>query len=190
MDYVFYLLMQYKYFILLPLAVIEGPIIAVIAGLLCSRGVMNVLYIYPIIIFGDLIGDSLVYFLGRSGRSTSKLLLTIKKWIGLTETKMERARTFFETNPRKTIALSKVILGVGVAGIYMAGNARVPYSKFIPICLATSAAQYIFYIGLGFLFGQAYEQINHYLNFFASITITIGIAFLLFLLIRSKLKKL
>jgi len=182
--------MQFKYFILLPLAVIEGPIIAVIAGLLCSRGIMNVLYIYPVIIVGDLIGDTLVYALGRAGKSNSKFLLKIKKWIGLTETKMQRARFFFETNPRKTIALSKVILGVGVAGIYMAGNAKIAYSKFLLICLVTSATQYIFYIGLGYLFGQAYEQINHYLNFFASITITIAIAFTLFFLIRPKLKKL
>ena len=190
MGYVFYLMMRYKYFILFPLSIVEGPIIAVIAGLLCSKGIMNLLYIYPVIVFGDIIGDFIVYTLGRCGKSKSGLLQKIKGWIGLTEVKIERARIFFEAYPRKTISLSKVILGVGVAGIFMAGNARVPYGKFIMICLATSALQYIVYISIGFLFGQAYMQINRYLNFFASFSIVLAIALILFFIIKSKIKKL
>ena len=190
MDYIFNLLMQYRYLILLPLCIVEGPIIAVIAGLLCSRGIMDPLYAYPIIVFGDIIGDSLVYMLGRYGKSKPLFLAKIKRRIGLTDAKMERARAYFEANPRKTISLSKIILGIGVAGIYMAGNAKVAYSKFISICLLTSAAQYIFYVGLGYLFGQAYVQINQYLNFFASFSIVLAIALILFFVIKSKLKKL
>ena len=190
MDYVFNLLMQYRYLVLLPLCIVEGPIIAVVAGLLCSRGIMNPLYAYLVIVLGDVTGDSIVYLLGRHGKSKSTFLVKIKSWIGLTEAKMERARVYFETNPRKTISLSKIILGIGVAGIYMAGNAKVAYGKFISICIATSALQYIFYLGLGFLFGQAYIQINQYLNFFASFSIVLGIALILFFVIKLKLKKL
>ena len=102
---------------------------------------------------------------------------------------MDSARFFFEANPNRTISLSKVVLGVGVAGIFMAGNAKVPYNKFIRICLVTSALQYIVYIGIGLLFGQAYIQINHYLNYFASLSIIAAIAIFLFFFIKSKLKK-
>ena len=41
MDHIVYLLTEYKYLILFPLAIVEGPIIAVIAGFLCSSGFLN-----------------------------------------------------------------------------------------------------------------------------------------------------
>ena len=188
MEYILYLLMQYKYIILLPLAVVEGPIIAIIVGLLCTRGFFNPFYAYVVIVFGDLIGDSLVYVLGRWGKS--KFFQNLSNWFGFTDLKMERVRIFFEANPNKTISLSKIILGVGVAGIFMAGNVKIPYNKFIGICLVTSALQYIIYIGIGVLFGNAYLQINQYLNYFASVSIVMVMAILLFFFIKSKLKKL
>jgi membrane protein DedA with SNARE-associated domain len=188
MEEIIYLLTQYKYIILLPLAIIEGPIIAVIVGLLCTKGFFNPVYAYVVIVFGDLIGDSIVYALGRWGKSGRFKKIT--SWLGFTDYRMSQVRIFFEANPNKTISLSKIILGVGVAGIFMAGNVRIPYNKFIGICLATSALQYIVYIGIGLLFGQAYLQINQYLNYFASISILTVLAVLLFILIKSKLKRL
>jgi len=57
MDYAFSLLLTYKYLILIPLAVVEGPIITVIAGFLITLGYMNIFLVYLIVIAGDLAGD-------------------------------------------------------------------------------------------------------------------------------------
>lgn len=187
MENIIELLAHYKYFILLPLAIVEGPILAVIAGLLCSQRILNPFYSYLIIVLGDITGDSIVYLLGRWGKSPR--LRKISRWLGLTDIKLERARVFFEANPNKTISLSKIILGVGVAGIYMAGHAKIAYNKFIGICLVTSALQYIFYIGTGFLFGEAYKQISHYLDYFATVSILGALAIAVFFFVQSKLKK-
>ncbi len=187
MEQIIALLSHFKYWVLFPLSIVEGPIIAVIAGLLCSKEFLNPLYAWVIIVMGDITGDSLVYMLGRWGKSTP--LREISRWLGFTDAKMARTRFFFEANPTRTISLSKIILGVGVAGIYMAGNARVPYKKFIGVCLVTSAAQYVAYIGIGILFGEAYRQINQYLNYFTSITLLVAVALVLFFFIKSKLKK-
>ncbi|MEO6356534.1 MAG: DedA family protein [Ferruginibacter sp.] len=187
MENIIDLLSHYKYLILLPLAVVEGPILAVIAGLLCSQHLLNPVYTYVIIVAGDVTGDSIVYTFGRWGKSPA--LRKISKWFGFTDAKMERARIFFEANPNKTISLSKIILGVGVAGIYMAGHAKIAYNKFIGICLITSALQYIVYISTGFLFGEAYKQISRYLDYFATLTLLCAVAIMLFFFIKSKLKK-
>lgn len=190
MDAILYLLMRYKYMILFPMGIVEGPIIAIIAGLLCTRGILNPLYVYMIIVSGDLVGDSIVYLLGRWSKSRLKYLKKINKLFGLNESNIESTRIFFVANPLKTISLSKIILGIGVAGIFMAGNARVSYNKFILICFITSTLQYVVYIGIGVLFGQAYLQINHYLNYFASFTILSALAIILFFLIKSQFNKL
>ena len=187
MENIIYLLSHYRYVILLPLAIVEGPVIAILVGMLSIKGFFNPVYAYPVIVVGDLIGDSIVYMLGRWGKS--EFLQKISRRLGFTDAKMDSARFFFEANPNRTISLSKIILGVGVAGIYMAGNAKINYHKFIAICLVTSMLQYIVYISIGLLFGHAYIQINHYLNYAASFSIVAAVLLLLFFFIKSKLKK-
>jgi len=169
------------------LAIVEGPIVAVIAGFLCTGGYLNPFIVFPIIIVGDIIGDSICYLFGRWG--VPNFVKKISRFFGLTPEKIEQVRAYYELHPKRTISLSKIALGIGVAGIYLAGNSKVPYSKFIKICLATSALQYVFYLGIGLLFGDAYTQINNYLNVFASITIILSFALVMFLITKSLLKK-
>src|ERR1700730_3666378 len=67
MDHIIYLLDEYKYFILFPLAIVEGPILAVIAGFLCMRGILNIGLVLPVIVLADMVSDSACFFLGRKG---------------------------------------------------------------------------------------------------------------------------
>ena len=179
--------MHYRYLILLPLAVIEGPILAVIAGFLCTKGLLNPFIVLPVIIIGDIIGDSITYTVGRWG--LPDFIKKIVRFLDLRPANMARAKTLFESNPARSVSLSKITLGIGIVGIYLAGNARIPYTKFIKICFFTSLFQYIFYISMGLLFGQAYIQISHYLDAIAAIFIVTALAMLLLLFIRSILNK-
>ena len=188
METIFYLLLKFRYIILFPLAIVEGPILAVIAGFLCTEGYLNVFIVYPIIVFGDIIGDTLCYMFGRWG--VPPVLKRFIIMLGLKPGNIEKVRVYFDANPGKTISLSKITLGIGVAGIYLAGNARIPYPRFIKICLITSALQYIIYLAIGLLFGSAYKQISNYLNFFAAFAIVTLLSIILFYAIKSIRKKL
>ena len=187
MENLVFLLLKFKYLLLFPLAIVEGPILAVIAGFLCTSGYLNVFIVYPVIVFGDVIGDTICYLFGRKG--VPEFLKKIIKRLGLVPRDWDRLRLYFEENPKKTISLSKVTLGIGFAGIYLAGHARVPYSTFIKICLVTSALQYVVYLGIGLLFGAAYQQISQYLDFFAGLAIVTGLSIVLFYFIQSRRKK-
>jgi len=188
LDHIIFLLEQYKYLLLYPLAIVEGPILAVIAGFLCIAGFLNPIIVYPIIVLGDITGDSLVYMIGRWG--VPGFLKIIAKKVGLQPENMDRVRTYFDSNPNKTISLSKITLGIGFAGIILAGNAKIPYSRFIRICLITSALQYVVYFGTGLLFGTAYKQIAHYLNIFAALAFVTGLGVILIYLVKSIRRKL
>jgi membrane protein DedA with SNARE-associated domain len=183
MDIILHLLVEYKYLILFPLAIVEGPILAVIAGFLCTNGFLNPLIVFPVIVLGDITGDSLCYSLGRWG--VPKFLKKIAFRLGVNIKSINQARIYFDSNPFKTVAISKITLGIGVAGIYLAGNSKIPYRKFIKICLITSLIQYLFYLGMGLWFGHAYIQINHYLNAVASLFIIASIAIIFYFFIRS-----
>ena len=188
MEQLISLLTHYGYLILLPLAVVEGPIISVIAGLLCAIKVLDPFIVVPLIVSGDLIGDSFYYGLGW-WRSRKLPPRAFRRFIPSTQ-KMERVRHYFDANPVRTIFRSKVILGIGIAGLYMAGNAKIPYKKFLLICLGASLCQCTVYVIIGFLFGTAYRQIGSLLNGFATFTIGAALAAALFFFIKSRLQQL
>jgi membrane protein DedA with SNARE-associated domain len=188
LENIIYLLLKFKYVILFPLAIVEGPILAVIVGFLCTGGYLNLFIVYPIIVFGDITGDTISYMFGRWG-VPEFFKKIIKRW-GLKPENMDRVRVYFDANPKKTISLSKITLGIGIAGIYLAGHAKIPYSRFIRICLITSALQYVIYLGIGLLFGSAYKQISQYLDFFAAFSIVTGVSILLFFIVKSYRRKL
>ena len=184
---IIHLLILYKYILLFPLAIIEGPILAVIAGFLCTLHLLNPFFVYPIIVVGDITGDSLCYLLGRFG--VPSFVKRMIKFFGFKLDNVQKVRAYFDANPVKTISLSKLALGIGVTGIYLAGNIKIPYRKFILVCFFTSALQYVFYFGLGLLFGNAYQKISHYLDLLSSFTIVAAVAVVLVIFIKSKRKK-
>lgn len=188
MDAILYLLLKFKYLILFPLAIVEGPVLAIIAGFICTEGYLNIFIVYPVIVLGDVVGDSIVYMVGRWG--VPVFLKKILKHFGMKTENIEKARGYFDANSQKAISLSKITLGIGIAGIYFAGNARIPYSRFLKICLVTSALQYVVYLGIGLLFGSAYQQISHYLNFFAAFLIVTFLSVISFYVIKSICRKL
>jgi len=187
MQNLFFLLIKYRYVILFPLAVVEGPIITIITGFLCSTGFFKLFIVYPIVIVGDNIGDFLYYSLGRWG--SSDFLERFGRWIGVTPAKMDAVKDYISINPNKTIGFSKIILGIGVAGLVLAGKSRVPFGRFFKICFLTSVAQSAVYLGTGWFFGTFYLQISHYLNYFASFSIVITLALVLFFIIKSRIRK-
>lgn len=187
MEHLFSLLTHYGYLILFPLAVVEGPIISVIAGLMCAMKLFDPFIVILVIASGDVIGDSFYYGLGRWQRRTLQPR-TLRRFSPSSE-RIKMVRTYFDANPVRTIFLSKVILGIGLAGLYIAGNAKIPYKKFLFLCLCTSLFQCTVYVIIGYLFGTAYRRIGNLLNGFETFTIMITIAALIIFFIKSRLKK-
>jgi membrane-associated protein len=188
MDKLIQWLTTYKYAVLFPLAIVEGPVLAVVVGWLCSAGLMRIGIAYPIIIAGDIVSDSACYLLGRltaRGRPGK-----LARRMGITSERMVRWQTWLRDNPIKTISLSKITLGIGPAGIFMAGRAQIPYGRFLPICIGTSAVQYFFYLLAGLLLGHGYLILTRYLNIAGALIIAAAIAGFVLLLTRSYLKRL
>ena len=59
------LILSYKYFILFPLAFIEGPFVMMISGLLVRLGYLNFILAYILLMTGDLFEDIVWYGVGR-----------------------------------------------------------------------------------------------------------------------------
>ena len=164
MHYTITLLLAYKYYILLPLSIVEGPIVTVIAGFLASMHLINPIIIYVVVIAGDIFGDAGLYVLGRWGGS---LIPRYGKLIGITHDRLAYAERYFSEHHRRAVATSKLVHGIGVSGLVAAGVLRIPYLKYMRTCLLISLVQSAAFLAIGLLFGHAYMQIGRYLDYFA-----------------------
>ncbi|MEI7810028.1 MAG: VTT domain-containing protein [bacterium] len=186
METILSLFIQYKYLILFPIIVIEGPFATIISGFLISLGIFSVYIAFPIIILGDLTSDSIFYFIGRfSGKSLNKWTL----YFGISEEKLENAKKYFNRNSTKAIVASKFIHGVGVSGLMAAGILKIPYGKYARICLITDVLQFGVLLAIGFFFGHSYKQIGVYLDNYTKISSIIAIVFAICLFTFFKLRK-
>lgn len=157
------LLNHYRYFLLFPIAVVEGPIVTIIAGFLSSTGIMNFYIAYFVVAVGDLVGDSIIYYFGhRSGRNG------VPRWLhvfGITEPRVATLKERFIANPKKIFSFGKVAHGVGSAVIFASGITQYPYRKFILYNIPLTLIKSGILIFIGFYFGKAYEHINEYLDY-------------------------
>ena len=176
------LLLSYRYVFIFPLAIIEGPIITIIAGFFVTTHVFNPFIVYGLVVLGDAIGDSFLYWFGRGSRSV------VHRFFGksINKQKLDEAREYFTTHHNKALVMSKIVHGVGISGLVAAGSLHVSYKKFFFTCLAISLIQSAVFLLLGILFGHAYQQLNTYLGYFGIITATVGIALIVFLIIKFK----
>jgi membrane protein DedA with SNARE-associated domain len=174
-----HLLLTYKYWIVAPLSIIEGPILSVICGFFVTLGIFNFFIIYVIMAVGDIVGDSAIYYLGYAGK---KYL----KYFKVSDEKLEQAKLYFKDNHKKALITSKLVHGIGMAGIVAAGALRVPYKKFFKTCATISFIQSFILVLIGVLFGHAYVVIGKYLSDYAAIISVAFLIFLLFLFLKKK----
>ena len=162
LDQVVVLLEHFTYLILFPLAIIEGPIVTVIAGFLVATQVLNGFVVYAIVVAGDVVGDTLWYSVGRY--SHSHIARWLERFFAIPPEKITHAKERIVQHRFRTISIFKLTQGVGFAGLVATGMARVPYPLFISACAVISVTQVAFFPVLGIFFGSAYESIGGYFN--------------------------
>jgi len=151
-------LSHYGYVALFVLAVVEGPIVTILAAFLASRGVLSVPAVYVTVVLGDLAGDALYYAVGRwclgrmpwfSGSRGRKLKGCVEK-IG------ERLRA----QPGRVLLFGKLTHSAGFAVLLGAGAARMRFGEFLLYNLLGTLPKSAVLVVVGYYFGQSYQAIN------------------------------
>jgi membrane protein DedA with SNARE-associated domain len=171
------LLITYRYIILIPLAIIEGPIVTVICGFLVTLKFFNPLLVYVVMVLGDIVGDGWIYYMGYKGKR-------FLKYFKITDEKLEKAKTYFYENHKKAIIMSKLIHGIGFTGLVAAGASHVPYRKYFQTCALISVIQSFVMLLIGIFFGHAYVQIGKYLNYYAAGISVLALTIILVIFLR------
>jgi membrane protein DedA with SNARE-associated domain len=148
----------YGYAALLPLAVIEGPAVTVLAGILAANGVLDLAIIYPVVVIGDLLGDLLHYAAGR----WLSLFVSFRDWRW---TVRLRARAIavaplVRRNAGKMLLIGKLTHSAGFAVLLAAGAVRVPLARFFAWNFIGTVPKSIVLLLTGYCFGRLFLSLH------------------------------
>lgn len=181
-------LILYKYEVIFPVTVVEGPIVTVIAGFLASQGILNLYLTYLIIVAGDLTGDLLYYAIGRWGGI--RFVQQWGHWFGIKEKQIKRLEKHYEKHSGKTLIIGKITHGVGSVILFTAGMARMSVWRFFWFNVIGTLPKSLLFLLIGYYFGESYKVIDTYLNLTAKTTIGVAVGLvLIYLLVVNILKK-
>lgn len=144
--------------ILLPLSILEGPIVTVLAGYAARLGLVGLVLAYGIVVLGDLLGDSLLYLLGRSGLGRIP-----PRWLaraGLVPERLAVLSQHFADKGGRTLILGKITHSAGAAVLIAAGFARMSYPAFLWYNLLGTLPKSAAFLALGYLLGEAATRLG------------------------------
>ena len=184
LDSIVSILQAHGLFILLPLAIVEGPIVTVIGAFLASQGYLSLVAVYLIVVAADLIGDGLFYAVGRYGKA-----LLLDRWghyVGVTPERLVRLEHHFDHHGGKTLLIAKATHSLGFAILLAAGASRMQFGPFIWYNVVGTLPKSLFFLLVGYLLGYAYLQIDSYIVGYSLLVVAVAAIALFYWLTRKK----
>ncbi|OJI08560.1 MAG: hypothetical protein COX02_01625 [Candidatus Vogelbacteria bacterium CG22_combo_CG10-13_8_21_14_all_37_9] len=157
------LLLHYRYWILFPLATLEGPLVALVIGFLIHQGIFAFWPVYLLLLSGDLIPDSIYFFLGRWGNQKQLLqkYFNPDRFVVKNFSIIEK---MWQKHPFKTMFFSKLAYGLSIPFLISAGLVKMTYLHFIIYALPITLFQYALLLFIGYYLGQSYTIVTPYIQ--------------------------
>ncbi len=189
-DSLTHLILQYRYWILIPLSLIEGPVIAFVAGTLASLGYFNLYFLAALFFIRDVGLDGVYYAIGYFGGRTAFAKRMLAK-ISITDDHLEKVRVLWERRPGWTMFIGKVSYGIASAFIVVAGVVKMPLTVFFTYGSIVAVLQYGTLLFLGYFLGASFggniaQIINNVQYVIAFAAIAISAYYILSLHMRKK----
>jgi membrane protein DedA with SNARE-associated domain len=163
------IIITYRYWILIPLSFIEGPIVAFATAALAARGYFNVYVAFLFFVVKDVIVDGGYYYAGRfvgAGRVSSRFISSAH-----VTRNIDRVRAQWEGHALRTMAAGKLCWGLGPALLASGGMIGMSVSTFLTYAAAVAVLQYSVFFVLGYTVGQAFQAVSAFVR-----TVQIGVA--------------
>ena len=182
------LIVDYRYWILVPLSIIEGPVVAFVAGTLASLGYFNIYVLLLFFFARDMIMDAFYYALGYYGGRTATAQKLLRK-IGVREDHLDDIRKLWEKNAGKTMFLGKLSYGIASSFIALAWTVRMPLKKFFGWGAVVAIVQFWGLIFLGYFFGESFGSIENVINGIHYVILGITIVGILYYILTRYMRK-
>jgi len=175
-------LMAHGSALILPLAVIEGPLVAIATGFLTAQGYLDWYSALILLVVGDLIGDLIYYWIGRSGRTPLAGLL---RWLGVPATVTPDLQHRLMNNSTKMLFIGKWTHSIGMVVLIGSGMLRLPQLGFLVINLIATVPKIAVLFAIGYFAGGYYRLVEQHIVLSGIVLGVVGVAAVLLVLWRA-----
>lgn len=141
---------------------VPGETTVLLAGALASQGVLDIGDLAALVCVGAVLGDTVGYFLGR--RLGRDFLLRHGRFFRIKPSHVERTEGFFERHGGKTVLFGRWVGFLRSLAPFMAGSARMRYSRFVVYDVAGAVSWGLVVTFLGYVFGRSYHLAEQWLG--------------------------
>ncbi|HEX3996720.1 MAG TPA: VTT domain-containing protein [Acetobacteraceae bacterium] len=179
-------LMAHGSALILPLAIIEGPIVTTIAGFLSAQDYFAWYWALCLLICGDVIGDLLYYWLGCTAAAP---LVRFGTRIGLRCVPSPELQRDLMQNATKMLLIGKWTHSIGFVVLTGSGMLRVPLGQFFLVNLLGTIPKTAVLFGLGYFAGRDYLVFERHAILIASLLSILGLGFILLIIHRASVSR-
>ena len=147
------LLLNNGYLIIFLLVFLYGPVITYAGGFLASLSLMNVWIVVLVTIFGNIIPDLVLFWIGKTSRT--KTINKIADYLHLTAPRRKKIEKLLNKHIIKAVIIFKLIPGLAIPGMVLAGYSKPSTKKFTLISITYNIIAAIVFALLGFYSGIA-----------------------------------
>lgn len=146
---------------------VPGETALIVVAFYAGRGLLNIWIAIPLVILGDVIGDSIGYLIGRFGGRP--LVEKYGQYVRIDEKKLIATETLFREKGLQTVFASQFSSLTRTTGSIAAGLAHMPFRKFITVDTAAASLLVTMVATLTFRFSQNLDLVLHFLKVFRTI---------------------
>ena len=152
---------------------IEGPVTTAAAGFASALGYFDPFIILIISILGDLVPDSIYYYIGYFGQGP--VVEKAVRYFGLTKKRVLRIKELSKEHFGKTMVVLKLTPVVPTLGFILVGYLKLSFIKFTKYSALVTIPKSILFLVLGYFFGRLYNisKYLHYIEIFIPVIIII-----------------
>jgi membrane-associated protein len=173
---IWHLVVEYRYWIIVPLACLEGPLVAFVVGALAARDLFDIESAYGLLMLGDMVPDLACFLIGRRAARSGSFGRWLKRDRIGRSTQVVNA--LWRQHGLKTMVISKLSYGLSTPLLMTAGLAGLPIWQFAGYALPVSLLQYAGFLTLGYYLGahfRAVASISQYAQIIAAAVVLLGI---------------
>ena len=153
-DFITQLILQYRYWILVPLSFLEGPIVAFVAGTLAAVGMFDLYFLAVLFFIRDVGLDGVYYAMGYFG-GRSKFAERMLEKLNITNDHLQQVRVLWERRPFMTMLIGKLSYGIATAFIVVAGMVKMPLRIFFRYGILVAILEYGTLLLAGYFLGAS-----------------------------------
>jgi membrane protein DedA with SNARE-associated domain len=152
------------YILIIMFACLEGPVFSILFGILIRLGYFSFTPIYIALMLGDMVGDTIWYWIGR--KFGYPFVRKYGKYFSITEENIHKVERIFHTYQKSILIISKLTTGFGFAivTLFTAGLVKIPFRTYTALNFLGQFVWTALLIGVGYYFSYLYVTFENSLS--------------------------